>query len=1272
MGEITKIKIFPSIGIMRVGNSPDQFFIGPEVPGHFEVPEGGFKDAQCRIKRQAARFRLYGYDDAGSKPVEITAQDAVITWKVTLANKKASGKCIFPQWDEKVWRNEWYTGDRGDLNIRPSPRSLTGANQGPLKFDDGKFLKKENGSYVQTETVVLGEMRTDELGRLLVLGGLGKSGGVELPADVPGYPIFTRTFNTPGWYDDIADGPVTAEVTLKNGKVITDILPAWVISAPPSFAPQISHLTTLYDALRQTAINHAALGKLPAELVEGLKAPAFPSFKRDVLPILQRALELYWLSNLVKWGNSDPQSSPHFESFKTAEMDPAERKKLFNYLKPPGNPQKGSMPKLWGDNYSNMPTETVLTPTQYSIMENWAKDAWSDPNIPPPIPFENPEDLTQAALEGCVGGALYPGIEASRFLRDKCEFIEPFRLKHGFTKEDGTPLEAGDITIDMALPWHGDFAHCRQEGTADPHAWWPAQHPDHVFPDIDSTAALDWVRGIIDNTSYTQDRLDMVARWHQLGFVVRKGDRFIETERYKVCNDLFLILDRTHFSSKEVPNTFENCFYVVIEGFKPSELGIVKEDLTEEELLNGIAPAVTLKHEGKSDGTSGMTALPQELLLEITPFEKDKPQRLTFVYKIKFTNDMDFIAAGKERITLTAKKKHPTEEHVFSAVGELTLFKQPNPYMQDGKTAWLSTDVRVFKVLEDEGALGFKFNKLEEDSAEAAAQAASNFIKAVVFEFNKDHTKLEGHPFEEELKTEQADSQLELAEKPGGRRAFNFAIARVRYRGNAPALNVRVFFRLFTTAVTGLDYRVDTTYRHREGDDPIALLGYQAGNIASIPCYANPRTDSEDQQTDGLNVKTLDAGVGDDERYYYFGCWLDFNQTTPRLPDPLNPGQKKSIQDQIRGLHQCLVAEVYFEGDEIPEGATPASSENLSQRNLMYVESPNPGEPWTRTVQHTFEIKAATQAPAFAAAVVADSREWRPDELMIRWNDLPRDSQVTLYMPGVASEVLGMAERNYDAGRLEQSEAHALRCLPGDVTYVPLPAARKENIPALLSIELPEGIKRGDEFNIVVHQISGRPRRILGAFQLNINVSTRAALLRPEIHNLSVLRYIFRSIPVDDRWHPVFARYLDQIAERVRGFGGDPDAVLASPDGSGTSEAVAQNALLSWLVAMALALFIVVAGVHPLANYLPEIIAAILLFAALLWWAIKSSPSICRIIITFLIGLGIGAALLATFLLAGLASRGLLVLALAALIFGALIVAGLLSGCLGLTEKNQA
>ena len=49
---LNTVRIYPPIGIARVGNSKDDWFYGPEVPGHFEEPDGGFKDAHGNVKRQ--------------------------------------------------------------------------------------------------------------------------------------------------------------------------------------------------------------------------------------------------------------------------------------------------------------------------------------------------------------------------------------------------------------------------------------------------------------------------------------------------------------------------------------------------------------------------------------------------------------------------------------------------------------------------------------------------------------------------------------------------------------------------------------------------------------------------------------------------------------------------------------------------------------------------------------------------------------------------------------------------------------------------------------------------------------------------------------------------------------------------------------------------------------------------------------------------------------------------------------------------------------------
>lgn len=208
MNKIVALKVHPAIGIARVGNSPGEFFIGPEKPGVHRRPQGGYRDAQGRIKRQAARFRLFGYDKNGKVVREITAKEATITWTVALANKKAEWiKFQGPRSrTKKKFRRNPNVTDRASLVIDPGSRSLNGPSQA-AHFDTGAFL----GTLVP-----LGEIRSDKDGRLLVLGGFGRSGS---PGNVA---IDENEFaNNDGWHDDVSDGPVTATVKFKsNGETV--------------------------------------------------------------------------------------------------------------------------------------------------------------------------------------------------------------------------------------------------------------------------------------------------------------------------------------------------------------------------------------------------------------------------------------------------------------------------------------------------------------------------------------------------------------------------------------------------------------------------------------------------------------------------------------------------------------------------------------------------------------------------------------------------------------------------------------------------------------------------------------------------------------------------------------------------------------------------------------------------------------------------------------------------------------------------------------------
>ena len=58
-------------------------------------------------------------------------------------------------------------------------------------------------------------------------------------------------------------------------------------------------------------------------------------------------------------------------------------------------------------------------------------------------------------------------------------------------------------------------------------------------------------------------------------------------------------------------------------------------------------------------------------------------------------------------------------------------------------------------------------------------------------------------------------------------------------------------------------------------------------------------------------------------------------------------------------------------------------------------------------------------------------------------------------------------------------------------------------------------------------------------------------LLEVEAAKLSLLRWVFTRMPAADPWQPAFERYLSEIAERVRGLGGDHNQIHPSPNGDG-------------------------------------------------------------------------------------------------------------------------
>ena len=202
--EIVKCVIHPAIGIARVGNSEQEYYIGPEVPGAIPDADGNFKDPSGQIKRQVSRFRIYGLNAAGEVVRELKATDVDVEqmeWTVHLANKKAA-------WFDFDLALDISVANQHHKNVQSTLRNLTVQDRDQLVIDPGPasiagalaHTPLQPGSFMN-QPVELGELRTDQDGNLLVFGGLGKS------ASFNGKEATTFA-NNEGWHDDTSDGPV--------------------------------------------------------------------------------------------------------------------------------------------------------------------------------------------------------------------------------------------------------------------------------------------------------------------------------------------------------------------------------------------------------------------------------------------------------------------------------------------------------------------------------------------------------------------------------------------------------------------------------------------------------------------------------------------------------------------------------------------------------------------------------------------------------------------------------------------------------------------------------------------------------------------------------------------------------------------------------------------------------------------------------------------------------------------------------------------------------
>jgi len=281
-----------------------------------------------------------------------------------------------------------------------------------------------------------------------------------------------------------------------------------------------------------------------------------PSFANEIAPLLERAF-------MATFVHAPPPGIPFHTTLAPSQWqllrdDEIARKTLFDRLRDPdGNDARANqMPKGLGDEYvdekevpagdprrSNQHRYFALTRYQYGLLRQWKLGKFKRDGDGPArtIAIEiTPEGLDRAALENCVGGPFFPGIELSWLVRNPRIYSEPFRIAHG-APVGRLKVGPGFFTQQMALPWQADFRDCKREELTDPTTgkrtsamWWAAQRPDDVYPEDDPTAQVAWARGpfFVAGDDADARYVEMKTNWFKQGFVSKLvGAIWVETER---------------------------------------------------------------------------------------------------------------------------------------------------------------------------------------------------------------------------------------------------------------------------------------------------------------------------------------------------------------------------------------------------------------------------------------------------------------------------------------------------------------------------------------------------------------------------------------------------------------------------------------------------------------------------------------------------------------------------------------------------------------------
>ena len=675
--------------------------------------------------------------------------------------------------------------------------------------------------------------------------------------------------------------------------------------------------------------------------------------------------------------------------------------------------------------------------------------------------------------------------------------------------------------------------------------------------------------------------------------------------------------------------TYSDGIFLQLEGFNRNIVGGTKPQLPTISFggvsaqLSGNAPAITYQ--------SSNTKIPQNIM---------------FAYDLLFAQPLGpFPPSGEtpaevdSAITILGRQFPALTEFFFLAGADPYFTNvQPDPHDPSKvNVPWLSEDLRVFTATPGAPPLSqyqypvLSGPKFVENSVGGNFDFAGgyDYIKALLKHLNKTYGNPSGiDPFDpankiipQQESEFTADSSVTPFTTINGHNYnnYSFAIARVRLKGSpgsaGAATGVKVFFRLWGTQSADTGWDPASTYLSNNDSNNNPLWPEAPPDNHTIPFFATSAQPNFNDPNDpefktggstgtGANNQTITINQGDSQ-WAYFGCFLNVNDGSVLV-------NNVKIPNALPGTHHCLVAQIAYADAPIQSVSgnvpTPESSDQLAQRNLQVTTSDNPGPKTAHRVPQTFDLKPSGLPPAYGPLAS------RPDELMIDWGEVPVGSVARIYWPAVSSsEVIKLSSWMYGVHPLAAADTHTIeiKTIKG-VTYVPIPQGNGESFAGLFTVDLPQTVKTGQEFNIVVRRIGNRPirivkslqplppthpqapkvtqalqsrsmggsielsmtgkpekivsaeqytiemataaklryeRYIVGSFQVKIPVSTRSKMLPAEETTLAILKARLEAMPKTNRWYPVLVRYIEQISMRVEGLGGNAAAIPPSLGG---------------------------------------------------------------------------------------------------------------------------